>query len=125
MLKKYSRRDWVLLAVSFILLGASYWLCRYALFEYRGMKQWPSFLALLSLATILAATLAGKVKLALLSAAGYGCGFGIGCLFQSDVINHDGLQSNNMWQLWLFSLLCFIAIGILIEILVNRKSVFK
>lgn len=102
---------WVLSMIG--LLAISYWICRFAFFEMHGMIQWPTILAILSIVTIVSATIFGNRIVSIAPVIGYMGGFIIAMAFSSDTIDPGGGQSNNAWIIWGIVLISSVLIGIL------------
>lgn len=105
-----------------ICLAASYWLCRFALFDLHGMKQWPNFLAAVGLGFILIAFAANLRWVAVAVALGYIVGFGIGVLFNRDALDAGGGGTNNLWMIWTVSFFIIVLIGFMVDMLKKYKS---
>ncbi len=101
-------------------LAIAYWLCRYALFDLHGMKQWPDALAIVGFIVILIASAAGLRFLASSVALGYPLAFGIA--MATFTRSTYGGGTNNMWFIWgALYLLCMV-IGIAADIISKRRT---
>ena len=98
-----------------LLAGAFYLIIRYGLFGLHGMKDWPDFLAVLSLLILAPSLIGNKLCLSFGAAAGYPCGFLIGWLFHSFDTDPGGGRTDNLWLIWTAVLLVFIGAGALAE----------
>lgn len=96
------------------LLGISYWLCRFAFFNMHGMKQWPSLLAILSMAVLIIATIFGKHIISVTTVIGYMVGFILAMIFNTDGIDQGGGRTNNAWIIWGAMYSVSILIGIIL-----------
>lgn len=113
---KTSRKNLAVLCGNLALLGLFYWLCRYALFDLHGMKDWPDILAACTLIALANSWAFRKRWFSLLAVLGYPCGLGIGLALNWDTVNSAGVRSNNLWLIWAVCLLGFLAAGIVVEI---------
>ena len=121
-MKKYKRKDWCLMGGAFLLLGLSYWLCRYVLFDLHGMKQWPDILALLSFVVLQVSFFMKKLRLMVAAPLGYIGGFGIALLFRSYGADAGGGRTSDFWLIWAVILLFCILAGVAAEIFAKKKS---
>lgn len=99
------------------LLGISYWVCRFLLFDMHGMKQWPDFLAVLSAAIIIIASLSGNRIVSAAAVTGYMGGFVLSMIFNTDGTDPGGGRTNNAWIIWGGVLLLLIMVGITFSII--------
>lgn len=98
-----------------LVLGISYWLIRCVFFDLHGMKDWPDFLAVLTLLVLAAALIKRKTWLSLAAGFGYPCGFITGFLFNQEGLDPGGGRTSNMWIIWTVCWIIFIIAGIVIE----------
>ena len=119
---KTSKRNLAMLCCNLALLALFYWICRYALFDLHGMKEWPGILAICTLLALANSWAFRKRWFSLLAVLGYPCGFGIGLALNWDTINSAGARSNNLWLIWAGCLLGFLAAGAAIEICRARAA---
>ena len=122
-IKVRDRIIWALGAVA--VLSAGFLLCRYAFFGLHGMMQWPLILFVFGLVVILIAAISDSRKVMLCTAAGYLAGFALGMTFNWDTFHPErgpGVYTNNNWSIWMFSLLFFIAGGVVWDIVCKRKK---
>ncbi len=103
-------------------LAIGYWLCRYALFDLHGMKQWPNMLAIVGLVVLLIASAAGFRFLALAAALGYPLAFGIAMMTFTQGVDQGGGGTNNAWIIWGGVYLLCKAIGIAADIITRRTT---
>lgn len=106
---------------TFIVLGVSYWFCRFGAFDLHGMKQWPTVLGIASLVVLVLSLILKKHWLPVITDLGYIGGFAVAFLLNSDGVDAGGARTNNLWVIWTALLLACIVVGIVIEIAVNRK----
>ena len=100
----------------------SYLLCRFALFDLHGMKQWPLMMGIVGLFVGVVASVFKKRTLALSAVLGYIGGFVFAMLFNTDGTDLGGGRTNNAWVLWIITFTAFIVIGTVLEIIVKRKN---
>jgi len=113
-LKPVNNRQEILWGMTLaVLLGISYWLARYVLFSLHGMKQWPDWLAILSLLIILAATVFKSRVLSIATVAGYIGGFILAMIFNQDGLDAGGGRTNNAWIIWGAVWISSILLGVL------------
>ena len=100
----------------------AYFVFRYLLFEWHGMKQFPLYLLIVGIIVI---TVSGIIKgnriAPVFTAAGYIVGFLGGYLLAAPSYDPGGGILNNMWQIWMNSYGTAIIAGILIEIFNGKK----
>ncbi len=106
--------------LSAIILFLGFVLCRYILFTAHGMKQWPFVLLMFGCIVLGISALLSRKWVSLFTSLGYSLGFAIGSFLQSDVPDARGVLSNNLWKIWTLSYLVIILLGIVFE-LVNQK----
>ena len=104
--------------LSAAILVLSFILCRCVFFDLHGMKDWPVVLLVLGGLVIVAATLFKCKYIPLFTAIGYPLAFIAGVIFQTDYV---AASTNNLWIIWTVAYLCFIAVGVVIEI-IKRKN---
>ncbi len=113
-MKAKEGRNRILWGLSMIgLLAVSYWICRFAFFDLHGMIQWPNLLAIMSIVTIVSATIFGNRIVSIAPVIGYMGGFIIAMAFSSDTMDPGGGQTNNAWIIWAIVLISSVLIGIL------------
>lgn len=103
-------------------LAFSYLLIRYGFFSLHGMKDWPNFLALISLVIIVISIYFKKYKLQNFTLVGYVGGFIAGMLFNKDTFDPGGGRLNNAWIIWTIVFIITICTGIVLEIWYKRKT---
>ena len=108
---------WIVCAI--IVLFLSYYICRVLLFEIHGMNQFPTFLFVFGLATLLISLFAFSRKVVICVALGYIVSFTFAMLFNADVYQNESLY-NNAWIIWSISYLLIIVLGIVIELSTRR-----
>ena len=93
-----------------------YFVCRYLLFGWHGMKSFPGYLLVVG---IIAVGISGIIMcgrfVPIFTAAGYIVGFFIGYIFQEDSFDPGGGRLNNMWEIWTVTFLAAIFVGVLAE----------
>ena len=115
-MKTANRKNKILLGASLIgLLAISYWIFRYALFDIHGMKQWPKFLAIVSLIIIIIGLINNRSTISMMTIVGYIGGFILGMLFNTDGIDQGGGRINNGWIIWGIAFIVSILASIILE----------
>lgn len=105
-----------------IVLGVSYWFCRFLMFDVHGMKQWPTLLCIVTLVVLVLSLVLKKRWLSATTDLGYIGGFFIALFFNSDGVDAGGGGTNNLWIIWIVILFTCVIVGIVIEIAINRKG---
>ncbi len=103
-----------------VCLAVGYWLCRYALFDLHGMKQWPDVLVIVGFVVVLIASAAGLRILAASAALGYPLAFGVAMATFTRGIDQGGGGTNNAWIIWGGVYLLCMVIGIAADIISRR-----
>lgn len=111
---------WVLGTLSIMIL--SYWFCRFFMFDFHGMKQYPMILFIVSLSILIISLFLKKHLLSIITILGYVGGFLIAFIFNSDGIDAGGGGTNNLWIIWTVTMLTCIIIGIAIEVIIHQKK---
>jgi len=83
------------------------------------MNQFPTFLFVFGLATLLISLFAFSRKVVICVALGYIVSFTFAMLFNADVYQNESLY-NNAWIIWSISYLLIIVLGIVIELSTRR-----
>ncbi len=108
--------------VSLLVLSISFIVVRYALFAMHGMKQLPLVLFLLIALELIALSFMRVKIVPLVSAISYPLGFAVGTLFQTNGLDAGGGAVNNLWVIWIGTVLGMIVVSVIAE-LINRKKV--
>ena len=94
-----------------------YYICRYLLFGWHGMKSFPGYLLVVGIIAVgISGIITGGRFAPMFTAAGYIAGFFIGHIFQKDSYDPGGGLLNNMWEIWTVTFLAAIFAGVLAEI---------
>lgn len=96
--------------------------CRFFMFDFHGMKQYPMILFIVSLSILIISLLLKKHLLSIISILGYVGGFLIAFIFNSDGIDAGGGRTNNLWIIWTVTMLTCIIIGIAVEVIIHQKK---
>jgi len=94
---------------------------RYPLLSLHNMRQWAFILFVLGLVVIIVATIFKSKTILIATPIGYGTGFVIGVLFNTDSYDPGGGLLNNAWLIWTAIYLLLIAIVIIWE-WIHRKQ---
>lgn len=106
--------------IMILLLGTSYLISRFVLFQMHGMKQWPNFLALLSIIVIIVASLVGKRIIPAATVIGYIGGFILAMTFNTDGVDPGGGRTNNAWIIWTVVLFICLLVALILEIFFKK-----
>ncbi|WP_103981691.1 hypothetical protein [Helcococcus massiliensis] len=118
-MKKINRK----ILVSLGILIFSFIIIRYILFDIHGMKQFPMILFLCVFLAITVSTLT-KLKITpYIFAIAYPIGFIIGLIFQKNRTDLGGGLTNNLWLIWVSSIVIIAIISIIIEFIIKKNSV--
>ncbi len=91
-----------------------------------GMKQWPDFLASLSIALVVLATLLGNRVVPIATVIGYIGGFALAMVFNTDGVDPGGGGTSNAWIIWGTIYISSILIGIMLGyISKQRRGVYN
>ena len=115
------KRNGKIWLISTVILLLSYAVCRYALFEMHGMKQWPLILLIVGGVIFAVSVLARSKYIPLFVSLGYPVAFAVGAVFQRDSVDPGGGATNSLWLIWAVAYLCIIAVGGSVEA-VKRKQ---
>lgn len=105
-----------------LLLGLGFWVCRYLLLDWHGMKQWAEFLAVLAAAVIAAASVFDARFVSAASAAGYVGGCLIGKLLFRLETGPGGGRHSNYWLIWTAAFGICILTALAAQILWKRRN---
>lgn len=96
----------------------SYLLIRFPLFNMHGMKDLPNMLAILSIGTIVMASIFKKRKVFIGVIVGYIGGFAFAMLFNSNGFDQAGGATNNAWIIWTV----FLILSILFTMIISYRK---
>ena len=100
----------------------AYFVFRYLLFEWHGMKQFPVYLLIVGIIVIVVSGLIkGNRITPIFTTAGYIVGFFVGHLLAVTSYDPGVGILNNMWQIWISLYAIAIIAGVLIEIFNGKK----
>ena len=100
----------------------SYYVCRYLLFAWHGMKEFPFDLLVVGVVVIAVSGVIKGGRIApVFTAAGYIVGFFCGYLLQTVSYDPGGGALNNMWLIWMGFYGAAMIAGILLEIFSRKK----
>lgn len=104
-----------LISILILLIGFAF--CRFVFFGVHGMKEWPTILFVSGL-VVIAISSFYKCKFISISASiGYIIAFVLAVFFEQDYADPTGAMTmNNLWIIWTASYLCFILLGIIVEV---------
>lgn len=105
-----------------IVLIFSFIIIRYVLFEIHGMKQFPLILFLCVFIAITVSTLTKLKITSYIFAIAYPIGFIIGLIFQKNGTDLGGGLTNNLWLIWVSSIVIIAIISIIIEFIIKKNS---
>ena len=104
--------------VSVAAIVISYLLIRFPLFNMHGMKEWPNMLAILSIGTIVLASIFKKRKIFIGVIVGYLGGFALAMLFNRSGFDQGGGTTNNAWIIWTV----FLILSILFTMILSYRK---
>lgn len=105
-----------------VFLCAGFILCRYALFDLHGMKQWPCLLFVCGVVVIGISFFSKAKRVSIVSACSYVIGFFVSVVFQSDGVDAGGGRSSNLWLIWRAVFVCCIAFAAASELIGALKK---
>ena len=107
---------------SLLLIFVAYFVFRYMLFKWHGMKEFPFYLLIVGVIIIVVSGILRRNKIVpVFTVAGYIFGFFCGYLLAVPSYDSGGTLLNNMWQIWMNSYGTAIISGILIETFHGRS----
>lgn len=108
------KKKWIWGVLCLLLLGIGFWICRYLLLDWHGMKQWPEVLAAVGVVAVILSTLWDARIVSAAVPVGYLTGFFIGKLFFQYSVDSGGGRSSNYWKIWtaVFAVCLLVSIGI-------------
>lgn len=101
--------------VTVAMIFVSYLLVRFVLFDLHGMKEWPNYLAILSISFIVGASILKKKKVFIGVVFGYIVGFAVALIFNTSSVDATGGATNNTWLIWSVFLLVSTFVSLLIS----------
>lgn len=106
-----------------LLLSGEYLAIRYPLFSQHGMQEWPLTLCLVGVAATVLSFLLKAKWTPYLTAVGYGVGFAVGLMLQTDSADPGGGTANNLWLIWtVVFALCIAAAAVSETFFLRRKK---
>lgn len=95
---------------------------RYILFDIHGMKQLPLILFLCVFIAIIASALIKAKIIPYIISISYPIGFIIALTFQKNGTDPGGGRTNNLWVIWVSSIIVIVIISIIIEFIIKKNS---
>lgn len=108
-----TRNIWGIFSVGLIIL--SYLLVRFVLFDLHGLKDWPNYLAIFSIVTLVIASIFKKRIVFIGVIFGYLAGFAAAMIFSTSGVDAGGGGTNNAWIIWTVFLLVSTVVSFLIS----------
>ena len=105
------------LLISLAILGIGFLLCRYALFNFHGMKSFPEFLFKCGLLIIGISALLKARKVMFCTAVGYNIGYVLGLLFNTEWKDVHVTTLTSMWMWFVSVMILFAFAGVVWEII--------
>lgn len=107
------KKKWIWGVLCLLLLGIGFWICRYLLLDWHGMKQWPEVLAAVGVVAVILSTLWDARIVSAAVPVGYLTGFCIGRLWFRYSIDPGGGRTSNYWKIWtaVFAVCLLVAVG--------------
>ena len=107
--------------IPLIILIFSFIIIRYVLFDIHGMKQMPLILFLCVFIAITVSILSKVKIIPYILAISYPIGFALGLIFQKNGTDLGGGLTNNLWAIWVSSIVVIVIISIIIEFIIKEK----
>lgn len=107
--------------IPLIILIFSFIIIRYVLFDIHGMKQMPLILFLCVFIAITVSILSKVKIIPYILAISYPIGFALGLIFQKNGTDLGGGLTNNLWVIWVSSIVVIVIISIIIEFIIKEK----
>lgn len=107
--------------IPLIILIFSFIIIRYVLFDIHGMKQMPLILFLCVFIAITVSILSKVKIIPYILAISYPIGFALGIIFQKNGTDLGGGLTNNLWGIWVSSIVVIVIISIIIEFIIKEK----
>ena len=104
-----------------IILLFEFLLCRFILFDWHGMKDFPLLLFLFGMGVIFLSLPSVSHSIRFSVPIGYASGFFSGILFHSYGTDPGGGRTDDLWLIWGAVYLVCILAGIALEILYRRR----
>ena len=101
--------------VSFAILCFGYFVIRYMLFDFHGMKQWPLVLLVGCVVVIVVSYLAHSKILPLVTSISYPLGFALGAMFHTTTFDHAVGRTDNLWMIWTAVILIAMIVSGIVE----------
>ena len=94
--------------IQYSILIFLYVVFRFGLFYLHGMKEFPTYLTLVTFIFLVLFNALNQLKASSILLMGYGLGFLNGFLFNKDSFDPGGGRLNNFWLIWLLTTLIFL-----------------
>ncbi len=116
-------RPFLMFLISFATLCFGYFVIRYILFDFHGMKQWPLVLLVGCVVVIVVSYLAHSKILPLVTSISYPLGFAVGAMFHTTTFDDAVGRTDNLWIIWTaVIMIAMIVSGIVEFIILKRKD---
>ena len=116
-------RPFLMFLLSFATLCFGYFVIRYILFDFHGMKQWPLVLLVGCVVVIVVSYLAHSKILPLVTSISYPLGFAVGAMFHTTTFDDAVGRTDNLWIIWTaVIMIAMIVSGIVEFIILKRKD---
>ena len=116
-------RPFLMFLISFATLCFGYFVIRYILFDFHGMKQWPLVLLVGCAVVIVVSYLAHSKILPLVTSISYPLGFAVGAMFHTTTFDDAVGRTDNLWIIWTaVIMIAMIVSGIVEFIILKRKD---
>ena len=103
--------------VPLLVLAVAYCLFRYTLFGLHGMKELVLVLAVVAIIISCISIFLKNNVVPNFTVIGYIIGFVAGLLFHSNGSDAGGGATNNLWLIWMVTMLCFILLGVIVTVI--------
>ena len=104
-------------SLSFVVLLLFFLVCGMIYDSIRPHNGWATTLFCFGAIVILASLFLKAQWLPVFTAGGYLVGFLAGVIFQRDYVTPGGDTTNDLWAIWLWTLVGFVLAGVLVELI--------
>ena len=120
--EKFERVKWTVISAISLYIG--FLICRYLLFDLHGMREWPFDLFIFGIFVICVAGIFNAKRIMLCTVSGYCVGFFMGVLFEVKWIDSNGASRNNLWIWFTLTMIVFVSVGVVWEIVnkINKSN---
>ena len=114
-------RPFLMFLLSFATLCFGYFVIRYILFDFHGMKQWPLVLLVGCVVVIVVSYLAHSKILPLVTSISYPLGFAVGAMFHTTTFDDAVGRTDNLWIIWTAVIMIAMIVSGIVEFIIILK----